>query len=101
MFHQRIAGALEKFEDGFARTTEPELLAYHYQEAGDFGAALAHWIAAGDVAERRGATAEAVAHYRSARSLTENAALAETDRPLASEVLMKLGNALCQTVGYQ
>src|SRR6516225_8091372 len=77
--HQRIANALEEFDDGFVRVTEPELLAYHYQEAGDFGPALAHWIAAGDVAERRGASEEAVAHYRSAQSLMQDRQLSTAD----------------------
>ena len=98
--HQGIATALEDFDDGFVRATEPELLAYHYQEAGDFSAALAHWIAAGDVAERRGASEEAAAHYRSALRLTEDAQLPAGDRARAAEVLLKLGNAQVQTVGY-
>ena len=98
--HRRIANALEKFDDGFVRATEPELLAYHFQEAGDFSAAFAYWIAAGDVAERRGATEEAVAHYRSARRLTEDAELTAADRTRTAEVLIKLGNAQMQTAGY-
>ena len=40
------------------RATEPELLAYHFQEAGNRGAAFASWIAAGDVAEQRGVPSE-------------------------------------------
>jgi class 3 adenylate cyclase len=32
--HQRVARALEEFDDGFVRATEPELLAYHFQEGG-------------------------------------------------------------------
>jgi class 3 adenylate cyclase/tetratricopeptide (TPR) repeat protein len=99
--HQRIATALEDFDDGFVRATEPELLAYHYQEAGDFSAALAHWITAGDVAEQRGASAEAIAHYRSAKALMENADLSVAGRARAAEVLLKLGNAQWQTAGYQ
>ncbi|HKM73561.1 MAG TPA: AAA family ATPase [Stellaceae bacterium] len=98
--HQRIATALEAFDEGFVRATEPELLAYHYQEAGDFSAALAHWIAAGDIAERRGATEEAVAHYRSAKQIIEGADLPAADRARAAEILMKLGNAQMQTAGY-
>jgi class 3 adenylate cyclase/tetratricopeptide (TPR) repeat protein len=99
--HRRIATALEKFDEGFVRATEPELLAYHYQEAGDFSAALAHWITAGDVAEQRGASAESVAHYRSAKLLTENADQLAAGRARATEVLLKLGNVQWQTAGYQ
>jgi class 3 adenylate cyclase/tetratricopeptide (TPR) repeat protein len=98
--HQRIATALEEFDDGLVAATEPELLAYHFQEAGDFSTAFAHWIVAGDAAERSGANEEAVAHYRSAQRLTEVADLPAADRARAAEVLMKLGNALAQTVGY-
>jgi predicted ATPase len=101
IYHQRIATILEEFDDGFVRATEPELLAYHYQQAGDFSAALVHWIAAGDLAEQRGAKAEAIAHYQSAKALTENAALPAADRARAAEVLLKLGNAQWQTAGYR
>ena len=80
--------------------TEPELLAYHFQEAGDLSAAFAYWIAAGDVAEQHGANQEAVAHYRSAKQLTERADLPAADRARVPEVLMKLGNAQMQMVGY-
>ena len=100
IYHQRIATALEETEDGFVRTTEPELIAYHYQEAGDFTTALAYWIAAGDVAERRGANQEAVAHYRSAKQLTERPDLSAADRTRLAELLLKLGNAQVQTAGY-
>jgi class 3 adenylate cyclase/tetratricopeptide (TPR) repeat protein len=98
--HQRIATVLEEFDDGFVRATEPELLAYHYQEAGDFTVALAHWIAAGDVAERCGASEEAVAHYRSAQSLMQDGQLSAADSARAAEVLLKLGNAQMQMAGY-
>jgi class 3 adenylate cyclase/tetratricopeptide (TPR) repeat protein len=98
--HQRIAIALEEFDDGFVRATEPELLAYHSQEAGNFSAALAYWIAAGDVAERRGANEEAVAHFRSARKLTDGAQLPAADHKRKPEILIKLSNAQMQILGY-
>ena len=59
-----------------------------------------YWIAAGDVAEQHSANQEAVAHYRSARWLTERNDLTAADRARAAEVLLKLGNAQMQTVGY-
>jgi DNA-binding response OmpR family regulator/class 3 adenylate cyclase/tetratricopeptide (TPR) repeat protein len=98
--HQRIATALEAYDDGSLRAAEPELLAYHFQEAGNFSAALAYWIAAGDVAEQRGANQEAVAHFQSAKQLTERTDLSAADRARAPEVLMKLGNAQTQMAGY-
>ena len=98
--HQRVATALEVYDDGSVRAAEPELLAYHFQEAGDFSAALAYWIAAGDVAEQHGANQEAVAHFQSAKQLTERTELSAVDRARVSEVLMKLGNAQTQIAGY-
>jgi class 3 adenylate cyclase/tetratricopeptide (TPR) repeat protein len=98
--HQRIAVALEEFDDGFVRATQPELLAYHFQEAGNFSAALAYWIAAGDIAERRGANEEAVAHFRSAMKLTDGVELSAADCARKPEVLIKLSNAQMQTLGY-
>ncbi len=98
--HRRIASALETFDDGSVRVTEPELLAYHFQQAGDLGPAFAHWIAAGDVAEQHGANREAVAHYRAAKQLTECADLSGAGRTRVPELLMKLGNAQMQMDGY-
>lgn len=98
--HQRIATVLKDFDDGYIGATEPELLAHHFQEAEDISAAFAYWILAGDVAEQHGATQEAVAHYRSAQRLTERAGPPAPDRARIPEVLMKLGNARMQMVGY-
>jgi class 3 adenylate cyclase/tetratricopeptide (TPR) repeat protein len=94
--HQRVATALR----GFGRATEPELLAYHFEEAGEIGLALSYWAAAGDVAEQHGANQEAVAHYQSARRLTERTELSAADRARTPDVLMKLGNAQVQMDGY-
>ena len=79
--HRRVATALEEFGDGFGRPPEPELLAYHLQEAGDYTSALAHWVAAGDIAEQRGANHEAVAHFRSAKQLVERSDAAIRQSP--------------------
>jgi DNA-binding response OmpR family regulator/class 3 adenylate cyclase/tetratricopeptide (TPR) repeat protein len=98
--HQRIGSVLSDFNDGLVRATEPELLAYHFQEAGELSAALAYWIAAGDIAEQHGASEEAVAHYRSARQLTERTDIAAADHARLPEILLKLGNAQIQKAGY-
>jgi DNA-binding response OmpR family regulator/class 3 adenylate cyclase/tetratricopeptide (TPR) repeat protein len=98
--HQRIASVLEQFNDGLIRATEPELLAYHFQEAGEVSAAFANWVAAGDIAEQHGASLEAVTHYRSARQLTERTDLPAADHARLPEVLLKLGNAQIQKAGY-
>ena len=38
--HRRIATVLEGFDDGLVRATRPELLAYHFQAAGDLGSGV-------------------------------------------------------------
>ena len=98
--HQRIATALEQFDNGLIRATDPQLLAHHFQEAGELNAAFAYWIAAGDIAEQQGASQEAAAHYRSARQLTQRMDIPAADRTRLPELLMKLGNAQTQKAGY-
>ncbi len=100
IYHHRIATALEQRHDGFARVPDPELLAHHFQEAREFGRAFTYWIAAGDMAEQHGANQEAVGHYRAARQLIEHKDLPIVERSRLPELLMKLGNAQVQIVGY-
>jgi len=61
--HARIAAATET---GMPERVErePELLAYHYAEAGQPDTAAGYWLAAGRLAARRSANSEAVAHLR-------------------------------------
>ena len=59
--HQRIAQVLEaQFADTVA--TQPELLAYHYTEAGLPAQALPYWQRAGERALERSANIEAIGH---------------------------------------
>jgi class 3 adenylate cyclase len=88
--HRKIARVIEQRFPNI-KINEPELLAYHFQEAGDLSPAFAYLIAAGDVAEQHGANQEAVAHYQSAKRLTERADLPDDDRARIPELLMKLG----------
>jgi tetratricopeptide (TPR) repeat protein len=97
--HGTIARAIEQRFPNI-KINEPELLAYHFQEAGDLSPAFAYLIAAGDVAEQHGANQEAVAHYQSAKRLTERADLPAGDCARTPELLMKLGNAQMQMDGY-
>ena len=89
-----------EYDSGSVRATEPELLAYHFQEAEVSSAALTLLDRAGDNAEKHGANQEAVSHYRSAKHLTERADLSTADRARVPEILMKLGNAQTQMAGY-
>ena len=60
-YHQRIAQALaEQFPE--TAETQPELLAYHYTEAGLYAQAIPYWQRAGQRANERSAHAEAISH---------------------------------------
>ena len=60
-YHQRIAQVLaEQFPE--TAETQPELLAYHYTEAGLREQAIGYWQRAGERAIQRSAYAEAIAH---------------------------------------
>ncbi|WP_046863745.1 ATP-binding protein [Microvirga massiliensis] len=101
--HQRIAEVLEQeAEQGSA--VSPEVLAYHYEEAGEFEAAARHWLTAGQRNARRGANAEAIRCFdRALRDLgdlpdAERRRRLELDVQLATvPVLMSVGFASRRT----
>jgi predicted ATPase len=97
-YHQRIAQVLET---QFPETTEgqPELLAYHYTEAGLTGQAVAYWYKAGQRASERSAHLEAIAHLRQGLELLKT--LPETSERIQREMdlLIMLGASLRATQG--
>jgi len=117
--HQRIAQVLEaRFPE--VCTTQPELLAHHYTEAGLMAQAILYWQRSGQRAVERSANLEAVAHLtkglevlatlpdtpeRAQQELdlqtTLGPALSNTRGPAAPEVLHAYdrARALCQQVG--
>jgi tetratricopeptide (TPR) repeat protein len=99
-YHQRIAAVLEDQSRRSGTPLSPELLARHFQEAGDISVAIKYWIKAGDVAEQHGMGREAVAHYRAAVALLDSPSLTDAVRSDAPALLMKLGSALQQVEGY-
>jgi class 3 adenylate cyclase/tetratricopeptide (TPR) repeat protein len=69
-WHQRIARALEqRFADIAA--SEPDLLAYHFGEAGLLAPACDYRMRAGDQAMSRSAYPEAIAHFSAGLNLAE------------------------------
>jgi class 3 adenylate cyclase/tetratricopeptide (TPR) repeat protein len=97
--HGRIAATIEQnFPEIMA--SQPGLLAQHYAKAGLNEPALAFWTIAGDIAERRAMSHEAVAHYRAGRALLSSHTLFTEVRAKEPRLLMKLGNALQQVEGY-
>jgi tetratricopeptide (TPR) repeat protein len=98
-WHGRVAQALEqRFGDVAAR--EPELLAYHFGEAGIVSLACNYRGQAGDQAVSRSVYAEAIAHFTAglelAKSLPPGVGL---QRQL--DFSLKLGSALFVTQGLQ
>jgi class 3 adenylate cyclase/tetratricopeptide (TPR) repeat protein len=68
--HRQIAAALEQVEPETV-AAQPELLAYHHQEAGDLELAIGQWTKAGKQAVARGANREAAASLERALALLE------------------------------
>jgi class 3 adenylate cyclase len=97
-YHQRIAQVVEA-QFAVMAETQPELLAYHYTEAGLGTQALPYWRRAGQRALARSANAEAVWHLSKGLEVLQR--LPTTPERLQEEltVLMDLGVALTITKG--
>ena len=100
ILHQRIAEALrDKFPD--VVEAEPELIAEHYTRAGLTEPAIVHWGKAGDLALRRSAFKEAIAHLGKAIEMTE-ARARERKRWARAKLKLQVayGNAMIAARGY-
>jgi class 3 adenylate cyclase/tetratricopeptide (TPR) repeat protein len=97
--HADIAAILEAHFHELVEN-QPELLAYHYGEAGDHQMAVKYWRAAGLRAFAHSANVEAIAHFR--KALEVLAALAETPKrnEQESEIQLALGIPLIAVHGY-
>ena len=91
--HGQIAAALEKGEPGTI-AGRPELLAHHYQEAGESQRASEFWAEAGDLAVTRGANREAVAAFERALALLERLPQSAQNDTAALDVRIALGPVL-------
>jgi len=65
-YHRRVA---EYLETTSASASQPELLARHYAESGDFPRSIDNWIKGAERARKRYANAEAEGHLRCAEQL--------------------------------
>jgi class 3 adenylate cyclase/tetratricopeptide (TPR) repeat protein len=98
-WHQRVALALERnFVDIAAK--EPELLAYHFAEAGLSAPASDYRMRAGDQATSRSAYPEAIAHFSSGLKLAE-AMPPQDGMRRQLEFWLKLGSASVVAHGLQ
>jgi predicted ATPase/class 3 adenylate cyclase/DNA-binding winged helix-turn-helix (wHTH) protein len=98
-YHQQIAQVLaDRFPE--AVETQPELLAYHYTEAGLPAQAVPAWLRAGQHALERSAHIEAIAHL--SKGLEVLKTLPDTLERTQLELVLQttLGPALMATKGY-
>jgi class 3 adenylate cyclase/predicted ATPase len=97
--HGQIARALEK---GFADivASQPEIIAYHFTEAGLIEPAIDYWLKAGKLALSRSANAEAVKHLRRGIELTQSQAPSAKRVRKELDLYLALGPALSATEGY-
>lgn len=98
-WHERIARALAQRFPAIA-ASEPELLAYHFGEAGLTAQACDYRMRAGDRALSRSAYPEAIAHFSAGLKLAETLPDAEGMRRRL-DFLLKLGPALMVVKGFQ
>ncbi|MER8456445.1 AAA family ATPase [Mesorhizobium sp. M1300] len=98
--HKRVAGVLEK---KWTELTEaqPEFLAHHLQEAGDWAGALDHWQKAGGAAVARAATREAVSHFASAIDCSRRLGDVSGGAERMTRLHLAMANALMQAEGYR
>ena len=80
-------------------TTEPEILAHHFSEAGSADLAVDYWLKAGDHALTRSADAEAVKHLRRGIELIQSLALSPERNRKELDFYLALGPAVKNTEG--
>jgi len=98
--HRQIAVALVELRaDAVERN--PELVAHHLQEAGDWGGALDHWQTAGAAAMARAASREAVSHFANAINCSERLGDMSGGAERMTRLHLAMANALMQAEGYR
>ncbi|MEP6934403.1 MAG: hypothetical protein ABI988_10740 [Nitrospirota bacterium] len=99
VIHARIAKALER---QFAErvTREPELLAYHYEQAGLAGPAVEYWHRAARRDAERSANIEALHHFDRALELLKDLPQGPEQNALELELLIARGAPLLSVKGY-
>jgi predicted ATPase len=82
------------------RETQPEVLAYHYTEAGLIAQAIPYWQRAGQRAIKRSANVEAISHLTKGLELLKT--LPDTSERTQQELTLQLalGTSLMATKGY-
>jgi tetratricopeptide (TPR) repeat protein/ABC-type transport system involved in cytochrome c biogenesis ATPase subunit len=97
--HGQIARALERrFAD--IVTSQPEIVAHHFTQAGLVDPAIDYWLKAGNLALSRSANAEAVKHLRQGIELTHSLASSPERVRKELDFYLALGPATAATEGY-
>jgi class 3 adenylate cyclase/tetratricopeptide (TPR) repeat protein len=99
LLHARIAKALEsRFPERV--TLEPELLAYHYEQAGLAGPAVEYWFRAARRDAERSANIEALNHFTRALDVLKDLPQGLERDALELELLLARGAPLLTVKGY-
>jgi predicted ATPase/class 3 adenylate cyclase len=96
--HAQIGRVLEeKFADTVA--SEPEIVAYHFTQAGLADPAIDYWLKAGNLALSRSANVEAAKHFRQGAELVAQASSTTRARK-ELDLYLGLGPAMAATEGF-
>src|SRR6266851_1646969 len=98
--HRQIAVALIELR-ATAVERNPEFLAHHLQEAGDWGGALEHWQKAGVAAMARAAAREAVSHFANAIDCSKRLGDVSGGAERMTRLHLAMANALMQAEGFR
>jgi len=99
VLHQRIADTLrDRFQT--IATSEPEVIAHHFTQAGLIEVAIEWWCKAGDRALDRSAHNEAIAHLEKALSLAKGLGDGPAQRLLRLRLQTTYGHALLHGRGH-
>ena len=99
LHHQIAIAMVELRSDAVDRN--PELLAHHLQEAGDWGGALENWQKAGAAAMARAAVREAVSHFANAIDCSKKLEDVPGGAERVTRLYLAMANALMQAEGYR
>ena len=100
ILHSRIADALEQIHPEMVQR-QPEVLAYHLQEAGLDQRAWIFWRAAGDLAALSCSSREAVTHFTRAVECLKRVGPGVAAHEAEANIHLGLAAALMQTDGYR
>jgi class 3 adenylate cyclase/tetratricopeptide (TPR) repeat protein len=96
--HRRIAESLERRSNGAG--IPPEILARHWEGAGQAGEAIRYYQLAAEEAARHSGHGEAVAHLRRAIDLTAELEDADGAEALEVDLQLALGSSIMAVSGY-